>query len=73
MQHTILEFNDCLRFSFSQYSIVETREGGKLWIAEMHKRTWDSACGTGCLFNLARMWIMRGKIPEHETGGPLVY
>lgn len=35
-----------------------------------HGLIWDSACGASCLFNLVRMWIMWGKIPEHQTGGP---
>lgn len=48
------------------------KEQAKLKIAMMHRGLIrNSACGTGCLFNSARMWIMRGKIPEHRphTGG----
>lgn len=59
------------------FSTVEMKDGGredkeqaKLKTAAMHRGLiWDS----GCLFNLARMWIMWGKIPERQTGGaPLV-
>lgn len=52
---------------------MEDKEQAQLMIAMMYRGLiWDSACGTGCLFNLARMWIMWGKIPEHQTSGPLV-
>lgn len=51
----------------------EDKEQAKLKVAMMFRGLiWDSACGTGCLFNLERMWIMWAKIPEHQTGGPLV-
>lgn len=43
----------------------------KLMIAMMYRGLiYDSACGTGCLFNLARMWIMWGKIPSIRLVGP---
>lgn len=49
------------------------KEQAKLKVTMMYRGLiWDSAYGTGCLFNLARMWIMWGKIPEHQTSGPLV-
>lgn len=51
---------------------VECKEQEKLKVTTMYRGLiWDSAYGTGCLFNLARMWIMWGKIPEHQTSGPL--
>lgn len=51
----------------------EDREQAKLKVTMKYRGlTWDCVCGTGCLFNLVRMWIMRGKISEHQTSGPLV-
>lgn len=49
----------------------EGQRAGKVVDSNDVQTSWDSACGTGCLFNLARMWTMWGKIPEHKTGGPL--
>lgn len=44
----------------------EDKEQAKLKVAMMFRGfIWDSACGTGCLFNLERMWIMWAKMPEH--------
>lgn len=75
MQHTILEFNNCLPLFFTCTSHERGREKDKdtvkSMIAVMHRGlTCDSACGTACLFNLARMWIMRGKIPSIRLRGP---
>ena len=57
------------------FSLLGRKGGGKeqakLKVAMMHRGLiWDSARGAGCLFNLVRMWIMWGKIPGHQTGGP---
>lgn len=78
MQHTVLEFNNCLCSSFVD-SFPLWRQGGGGGGRTKSKQSWrqqwcteDFACGTGCLFNSARMRKMWGKIPEHQTSGPLV-
>lgn len=45
----------------------------KLKVAKMLRELLcECVFSTGCLFNMARMWIPWGKIPERQTSGPLV-
>lgn len=59
--------------------MVEARVSGQAALerAGLCGRLWTPACGEegglcvwgGCLFNLVRMWIMQGNIPERMTRG----
>lgn len=77
MQHTILEFNNCASFSDTvafhcgdERACEKDKDVIKSVIAIQRTYAYDSACGAGCLFNFARMWTMRGKIPRMRPAGP---